>query len=83
MGRADGIAAHLLHRLDLPDEGGLVDGGTQGAEVVVQADALDLAGHAVELEAAFTRHLDGADAEALRHLVERAAVLHQSDVCLI
>ena len=55
VGGADGIAAHLFHRLDLTDEGGLVDGGAQRSEVVVQA----------ELETALFRHLDGADAEGL------------------
>ena len=40
--RADGVAAHLLHRLDLAYQGGLVDGSTQGTQVVVQTDTLDL-----------------------------------------
>ena len=43
VGRADGIAAHGLQQLDLADEGGFVDGGTQEAEVVVQTDTLDFA----------------------------------------
>ena len=61
----DGVAPHLLHHLDLTDEGGFVDGGSEGAEVVVQTHALELARNAVELETAFLRHLDGADAEGL------------------
>ena len=49
--RADGIAAHVLQDLDLADERGLVDGGTEGAEVMVQTDSAQLARLAVQLEA--------------------------------
>ena len=45
----------------------------------MQAYTLDLTGGAIELEAAFARHFDGADAEFLRHLVEQLTILHVSD----
>ena len=49
--RADGVAAHVLQNLDLADERGLVDGGTEGTEVMVQTDSAQLARLAVQLEA--------------------------------
>ena len=60
---ADGIGAHGLHHLNLADEGRLVDGGTQRAQVMVQAHALDLAAHAVELESTLLAERDSADSE--------------------
>ena len=52
MGGADGVASHLFHGDDLADKGGFVDGCTQGTEVVVEADAFDFTGDAIELETA-------------------------------
>ena len=49
----DSVATHVLHRLNLSDEGGLVDSSTQGAQVVVQADTLQFARLSVQLEATF------------------------------
>ena len=80
MRRTDGVAAHLLHHLNLSDEGRLVDGSAKRSEVVVQTDALDLASDTVELEAALLRYADGADAELLADLVEGLTVLHILDV---
>ena len=70
MGRANGVAAHVLHRADLADERCLVDSGTQGSEVMVQAHAFDLARHAVELEAVILCHTHGAYAHLLTRLVD-------------
>lgn len=50
MGRANGVAPHLLHDEQLPAQRGLVDGRTQRAEVVMQTHPLELAGHSVEKE---------------------------------
>ena len=70
MGRANGVAAHVLHRADLANERRLVDSGAQGSEVVVQAHALDLARHAVELETVILCHTHGAYAHLLTCLVD-------------
>ena len=83
MGRANGIAAHGLQRLDLTDERSLVHGSTQRAQVVVQADTLQLAGLAVQLETALFRHADRAHAHWLHQLVEELPVVHQFHVRLI
>ena len=50
MRRTDGVAAHVLHHLDLTDKGSLVDGGAKRTEVMVQTDSLDLTGDTIELE---------------------------------
>ena len=69
MGGANGIAAHVLQNLNLTNERGLVHCSAQRTEVVVQTDALDLSGLAVQLETALLRYRNGADAEALCLLV--------------
>ena len=58
------VASHLLEELYLPDEGGPAYCGAQGPEVVVQADASDLAALPVELKSELAAHADGPDAEA-------------------
>ena len=73
----DGIAAHVFHGLHLADEGGLVDGSTQRPEVVVQADALQFARLAIQLEAAFARHCDGANAHFFLDFIDGFAIFHQ------
>ena len=83
VGGADSIAPHLLHHLDLTDEGGFVDGGSEGAEVVVQTHALELARNAIELESAFLRATDGTDAEGLREGIERSFALLIADAGFI
>ena len=64
-----GVAAHVFENLHLADERRLVDSGAERSEVVVEAYALELTAHAVELEAMLTREGDGADA-----CLHRAAV---------
>ena len=59
VGCTDGVATHLLHRLDLADECRLVLCSSQRTEVVVQADTLDLAGNAIELETIILGYRDG------------------------
>ncbi len=76
----DGIATHILHHLDLTDEGSLVDGGSQGTEIVMQTNTLDFSRNAVELETTFLRNADGAYAELLSQLVHQSAILHIFDV---
>ena len=49
----NGIAAHLLHHLDLADKGRLVDSSTQRTEVVMQTYTFDLPCDTVKLESAF------------------------------
>ena len=70
MGRAYGVAAHVFHDLHLTDEGRLVDCGAQGAKVVVQADTLDFARLAIELETTLGSCADGAYAYTLVNLVD-------------
>ena len=77
---ADGVAAHVLQGLDLADEGTLVDGGTQRAEVVMQTDAFYLTCHTVQLETILLGALQRTDAERLCRLVEQRAVLHIFDM---
>ena len=72
VGGADGIATHRLEQFHLTDEGGLVDCRSQHAKVVVQADSLELAGLAIQLETTFGRTLDGAETNFLRLFVENA-----------
>ena len=74
VGSADGIASHFLHGLDLADEGSLVFGGSERTEVVVEANSLNLARDAIELESAFLRHAYCAYAEACYLLVEHLFV---------
>ena len=57
----DGIAPHLLHHLDLTDESCLVLCCAQWTEVVVQANALNLSGDAIELETIILGYRNGAD----------------------
>ena len=77
--RTDGVAAHGLHRLNLTDKRRLVDGSTQRTEVVVQTDALQLAGLAIELETAFLGDADGADAYFFLDFIDGFAIFHQLD----
>ena len=44
---ADGVDAHRLHDFELALQGAAVDGGAERAEIVVQADAVELYGLAV------------------------------------
>ena len=74
MGGADGIASHFLHGLDLADEGSLVFGGSERTEVVVEANSLNLARDAIELESTFLRYAYSAYAEACYLLVEHLFV---------
>ena len=62
---ADGIDAHVLHLADLTAHSSLVDSGTERAEVVVEASALELQLTAVEKEAFARLQLDGADTEVV------------------
>ena len=61
VGGTDGIATHLLHHLDLADEGSLVLCSAQWTEVVVQTNALNLSGDAIELETIILGYRNGAD----------------------
>ena len=61
MGSTDGVATHLLHRLDLTDERRLVLCCSQRTEVVMEADTLNLSGDAIELEAIILGYRDGTD----------------------
>ena len=61
VGCTDGVATHLLHHLNLADKGSLVLCCSQWTEVVVQTDALDLTGNAIELESMVLGYRDGAD----------------------
>ena len=61
VGSTDGIATHLLHHLDLTDEGSLVLCCAQRTEVVVQADTLQFAGNAIELETIILGYRDSTD----------------------
>ena len=68
VGGADGIATHVLEQRQLAAE------GTQRAEVVMVAHALELAVLAVEEEALVGHQLDASDAEAGDVLVHLTAV---------
>ena len=46
----DGVAPHLLHHLDLTDEGRLVDGSTQRTEVVMQTNTFNFTCDTIQLE---------------------------------
>mgnify|MGYP006927617127 CR=1 FL=1 len=61
MGCTDGIASHLLHHLDLTNEGSLVLCCAQRTEVVVQTDTFYFSGYAIELESFLLGYRDGAD----------------------
>ena len=74
VGGADGVDAHILEELYLMAQGRTVDGGSEGAEVVVVADTLELGELAVEEEALLGDIFDGADAEAGVIVVELSAV---------
>ena len=56
VGASDGVASHLLQLADALDEGGLVLGGTERTEVMVQADTLQLAGDSIQLESLLLAH---------------------------
>ena len=83
MRRTDGVAARVLHHLDLTDEGCLIDGGTKWTKVVVQADTLDLTGLTIQLETTLLRYLDGADTKFLGNGIEQFSILHIFDISLI
>ena len=77
---AHGIAAHVLEHQQLVAQGTLVDGRAEGAEVVVQTDALELAVPAVEVEALVGHILYAAHAEArFVHILHLAARFHRGD----
>ena len=75
--RAYGVAAHVLENLYLAYECGLVDGGAQWSQVVVQADALELARHAVEPETAIGTDADGAQTYFFLDFIDSFAIVHQ------
>ena len=77
---AHGIAAHVLEHQQLVAQGTLVDGCAEGAEVVVQTDALELAVPTVEVEALVGHILYAAHAEArFVHILHLAARPHRGD----
>ena len=59
------LTPHVLHLADLTAHSSLVDSGTERAEVVVEASALELQLTAVEKEAFARLQLDGADTEVV------------------
>ena len=63
VGGADGVAAHVAQQKQLAADGIAADGGTEGTEVVVQADALELTHLAVEQEAHVGDDLHAANTE--------------------
>ena len=72
---ADGVAAHVAEHLELPLQGADIDGGAQGAEIVVVADAVEFEVLAVDEEAGVGVVLDGADAEGGFVGIDDGAVL--------
>ncbi len=72
---ANGVAAHLLQNFDLPLQGAEVDGGAEGAEVVVVADAVQGNAAAVEQKTVVGRELNFADAKGSLVAVNHFAVL--------
>ena len=80
VGCADGIAAHILQKVELMPKGGNIDGGAERAEVMMVADALELAALTVEIESLFRYELYGADAETgLVDILKAAAVINPCD----
>ena len=81
--RADGVHAHRLQLHELAVQGVLAQGGTEAAEVVVLADAVQLHVLAVEPEA--RRSIEAEIAEARRglYLVNDLAVANQLGTYLI
>ena len=67
MGCTDGIAAHLLHHLDLADKSSLVLGSSKRTKVMMQTYAFYLSGYAIELESFLLGYRDSADT-SLHHL---------------
>ena len=80
---ADGIDAHVLHLADLAAHSSLVDSGTERAEVVVEASALELQLTAVEEEAFARLQLDGADTEGRGVAVDDSRAVGEGDGVLI
>ena len=81
MAGADGVDAGALQDLQLPLGGAAVHGGSQRAQVVVVADALNLDGAAVQQKALGFVEGDGADADRRDVAVQRllVGILHQAD----
>ena len=71
------VAAHSLHHFYLADERGLVYGGPEWAEVMVQAHALDFACLAVQLESSVLGHAYCAYAEVYCLLVGNVGAFMQ------
>ena len=68
--RADGVAAHLLQAGEAQGPDGYGHGVAKGAGILVQADALELGGLAVDKQAAVGIELELADAERRDGFVE-------------
>ena len=79
MGGAYSVAAHLLQDFYLADNCSFVHRSPQGTEVVVQANTLQLARHAVQLETLFLADTDGANTGLYRLLVDVLAVFQNTD----
>ena len=80
---ADSVASHVLHQPYLAYERGFVDSGAERSEVMVQANALQLAAYAIELEASVLADFHGTDAERSDYLVNKLVVAVQSGTYLV
>ena len=74
MGEADGVDAHFHHDFELAAGGAGVEGAADGAEVVVEVDAVELDAAPVEMEAVVGGEGEGAEAEFFGEGVELLAV---------
>ena len=66
---SDGVASHIFEQGDLVSQRIFVNSSPERTEVMVVADAFELTGHAVELEAIFRCITDGTDSKAVLHFV--------------
>jgi len=74
MARADGVAAHLLQPGEAQGPHGCGNGIAEGASILMQADALELGGLAVDEQAAVGIELELAETECRDGFVKRLAV---------
>ena len=80
VGAADRIETVGLDQFHLAALGPVDSDGAQYAIVMMEAGALELIGLAVDLEARFGRHADGADPETLADLVRHLSLAGQRDL---
>ena len=76
---ADGVAAHLFQDFELALEGADVEGGAEGAQVVVIADAVEFGDDAVDGEAGVGVEFERADAEGGFVGVDRFTIFQNAD----